>query len=90
MRKYALLNPADGTYTYHETLDALRVALAKRMFDIYLMQVHGSLYSVVDVNDETGAQTWSSPTGESQVSPQETLAELEKALKEYIESQQAP
>lgn len=88
MKKYALLNPSNGTYTYYETIDTLQAALVKRMFDFYRLQVHNTLYSVVDVDEVAGTETWRSPTGELELSPAQLLSELGILLREHIESQQ--
>lgn len=59
--KYAVLNPLTGEYNY-TTVEELPNLIAKTAIEVYLSQVHDTLYSVVQLNID-GTETWKSPQG---------------------------
>jgi hypothetical protein len=77
--KYAVLNPADGTYTYVNTLEEVVEKAAFFALSFYLIHVHDSPYSIVEVS-ENGAEAWTSPTGEAVLSPSQIEAQIRSEL----------
>lgn len=57
MIKYALLNPADGSYTYYDSEEQIKEELIKRAISFYISHAHGVAYSKVSI-DEHGWETW--------------------------------
>lgn len=55
--KYALLNPADGSYDYYDTEEQIKNELTKRAISFYISHAHGVVYSKV-TTDEHGWETW--------------------------------
>lgn len=72
MIKYAVLNPANGTYTKTTSEQERDTLLAKTAWEFYLSHVHNVAYSKIIVNDD-GSEQWSSPRGEPMLSPQQML-----------------
>lgn len=61
--KYAILNPAIGLYEYAETIEQATEIAAKTALDFYLVHVHNSIMSVVEVLDD-GSENWKNSSGE--------------------------
>ena len=57
MEKYALLNPADGSYTYYSTEEEVKMELAKKALSFFITHSHGIAYSKIII-DENGWETW--------------------------------
>lgn len=74
MIKYAVLNPANGTYTYCDTIEQRDNLIVTTALNFFLSTVNNAPYSVVEINQD-GSEIWSSPTGEKVMSPNE-LKEL--------------
>lgn len=55
--KYALLNPADGSYSFFDTEDEVKVELAKRAIEFFISHGHGVAYNKV-IYDENNWETW--------------------------------
>jgi len=55
--KYALLNPADGSYTYYDTEEETKLELAKKALSFFISHAHGIAYSKIEI-DENGWETW--------------------------------
>ena len=60
MIKYAILNPANGTYTFATTEAEREELLRKFAMEFYLSHVHGVPYSIVEVAED-GSEQWRAP-----------------------------
>lgn len=76
MRKYAILNPADGSYAYTQSAEEIKTMIAQRAWAFFLLHTHGTPYTVVDVDEVTGAEVWHAPNGELLISPEQMTAEI--------------
>lgn len=80
MRKYAALNPADGSYTYVQSIEELKATIAQRAWAFFLLHTHNTPYTVVDVDEVTGAEVWHAPNGDLRLSPQQIQAEIKAQI----------
>jgi len=55
--KYALLDPANGSYNYFNTEEEIKQELAKKALKFYITHAHGIAYSKIEI-DENGWETW--------------------------------
>lgn len=85
--RYALLNPANGSYELHDDLASLKAAMATNALEFFLLHTHGTPYSMV-CDSPDGSETWRTPQGEEIVPPVEFTDLIEPAVGEFIESNQ--
>lgn len=69
-KQYAVLNPADGTYTRVGSRDEAIAEGAKHAISFYFSHTHGSPITVVEIKSD-GVETWRNPFGEEIVAPEE-------------------
>jgi hypothetical protein len=62
-KKFAVLNPLNGSYTKASTTEERNSTLADFAWKIYLSHTHNLPYSVVEINDD-GSETWRNPQGD--------------------------
>jgi hypothetical protein len=67
---YKVLNPADGQYTTHVTLNLCLEHAIKVAYEFYLTHTHGHPYSVVTTRVD-GSEVWKTPEGVEIPSPEE-------------------
>jgi hypothetical protein len=70
MKKYAVVNPLTGTYTYTNTIEERDSLLAAIAWEYYTTQTYNQPYSIVTINED-GSETWTTPDGTPKLSPQE-------------------
>lgn len=80
--KYAILNPANGLYTYKDTYEEAVVQLAKQAVDCYsTFHCHGKPCSYVEVQDD-GSEIWKNHDGAVVPSPAEIEKQAERLMAE--------
>jgi hypothetical protein len=84
MKKFAVLNPLDGTYTYTDTETERDKLVAKFAFDLYRNHVHDAPYSIVEVAED-GSEKWFTISGEVIFNP--TL-DFDDLFQEMLKNQQ--
>lgn len=78
MKKYAYLNPNDGQYTTFDTKEAVIAAAVHAAFEFFITHTHGKPFAEIEVDEATGAETWSAAhDGSPMLSPAQLLAEVE-------------
>lgn len=68
MKKFAVLNPMDGTYTYTEDETKRDQLIVVAALQLYMTHVHDTPYSIVEMTEDNKEQ-WSNPSGEYIPSP---------------------
>jgi hypothetical protein len=80
MKVYKVLNPQTGEYTDAETLLACLNLVSKTAYDFYMTHTHGNPFTVVTVDEDTGAEIWTGVNGETILSP----AEIQEAINQQL------
>ena len=80
LKKYAILNPLDGSYVFETEHDLAVSKVAEIALALYKAQAHDVLCSYVDVADD-GSETWFAEDGTRVISPAEMQAEFEAQAK---------
>ena len=81
MKKYAVLNPANGQYTFFDTQEEAVDDFFKTMVNFSFPYFHNVQYSVVNIL-ENGDQEWTTPTGTAIENPIEQKQKLEELFEE--------
>jgi len=76
MKIYKVLNPQTGAYTDASTLLQCLNLVAENAYNFYLSHTHGAAFSIVNIDAETGAETWSNPAGDTILNPTEIQEQL--------------
>ena len=84
MKKFAVFNPADGSYTQVNTIEEAVTMAAQIACAFFMQQTNNAPFSVVEI-DENGAETWRTASGEQIDSPAAIKARLEAEMRK-IES----
>jgi hypothetical protein len=79
-QKFAVLNPSTGLYDEFSSSDLAVSAAVQVAFDFFIAHTHGQPFAVIEV-DDTGKETWTTPAGESILSPAQLLASTEEMRK---------
>jgi hypothetical protein len=90
---YKVLNPMDGSYTSHATMEECFEQIIKVAYAFYLSHTHNIPFAIVDQKID-GTEIWRSPDGKDMLSPEETFKmmadpfspEFQKLLAKYDES----
>jgi hypothetical protein len=77
--KYAILNPASGSYQYSDTLDGAATIAAQNATAFYNEHTHGAFLTVVEEVD--GAEKWYAPTGEQVPTNDDIVAKAARTLR---------
>ena len=88
MRKFAVLNPLEGAYTYTEDETERDRLIVDIILQLYINHVHGVPYSIVEI-DEDGKEHWYSPTGDEILSPK-VIEEAFTVINVQMESEKTP
>ena len=89
-KKYAVLNPADGTYQKFDTLEDAVSAGVEIAFNFYLLHTHNQPFVNITTNED-GSETWHSLGGNEILSPKQFEAETQRMvehLQSFAEAQQ--
>lgn len=70
--KYAIFNPATGTYDYVETLEQVPSKIAEMALQYYKSHSSGIAYTIVTI-DDNGWETWTNPEDTRTELPQDIL-----------------
>jgi hypothetical protein len=85
MKVYKVLNPQTGEYAEGRTLTQCLNLVAQTAYDLYMTHTHGNPFTVVTVDEATGAETWTGVNGETILSPAEIQAEIQKRFTEVAD-----
>lgn len=77
--KYAILNPADGSYQYSDTLDGAATIAAQTAVAFYKAHTHDAFLTVVEEVD--GVEKWYAPTGEQVLTGDEVQERIARTLR---------
>jgi hypothetical protein len=75
--KYAIFNPANGTYTYKDTYEEACSELASVGYEFYKSYSHGNPCTYIEVQED-GSEIWRSADGVVLPSPEDIRKEMEK------------
>lgn len=74
--KYAYIDQVTREYTFAETRDELKDALARSAALVFVEHYcNGEAYTIVETQED-GSEKWYSPTGEARLTPAELAAEI--------------
>ena len=83
-KKYAVLNPKDGTYQRFDTIEDAISSAVDKAFTFYLEHTNNQPFADITVNED-GTETWHSLDGNEMLSP-EKLEAQEQAMAEHLKS----
>jgi len=75
--KYAIFNPADGTYTYKDTYEDACLELVSVGYEFYKLHCHGHPCAYVEVQDD-GSEIWKNSDGVVVPSPADVQKQIKK------------
>lgn len=90
VKKYAVLNPTDGSYQKFDTVEAAVKQAVDTAFAFYLAQTHNQPFADITMNDD-GSETWHSLDGNEMLSPAQIEAEgqrMAEHMQSFIDAQQ--
>jgi hypothetical protein len=90
---YKVLNPSDGSYSSHATMEECYAQIIKVAYAFYVLHTHSIPFSIVDQKID-GTQVWRTPDGKDMPSPDDALKmmsdafspEFQQMLAKYNES----
>ena len=85
---YAVLNPMDGQYKKHNSLEEAVAYAGELAVSFFLSHTHDQPLSVVDVNDD-GSETWSSAYGQAGLSPEQVIEQLKNYVTQAMAAHNA-
>ncbi len=85
MKVYKILNPTTGEYVDAITPEECLDSIATIALDLYLKYTDQNLFSIADIDEGTGAETWTTANGENMLSP----SQMQNAMRLKV-SQAAP
>lgn len=88
MRKFAVLNPLDGTYTYTTDEVERDKLIVDTMFKLFMSHVHDSPYTIVETTED-GKEQWYTPKGDNILNPN-IIEEAFIAMHVQLESDKTP
>jgi hypothetical protein len=83
-KKYAVLNPNEGSYQRFDTTEEAINAAIDIAFAFYLHHTHNQPFADITINED-GSEIWQALDGSSMLSPEQLAAESEK-MDEHIQS----
>ena len=87
-KKFSVFNPLTGLNICVDTEHERDNLMAQLAWGLFLTHTHNAPYSAITVNED-GTETWTSPTGESILSPAQIEAEIEAEIAAEIANWQA-
>jgi hypothetical protein len=69
---YKVLNPSDGSYSSHATMEECYAQIIKVAYAFYVSHAHSVPFSIVDQKID-GTQVWRTPDGKDMPSPDEAF-----------------
>jgi hypothetical protein len=91
-KKYAVLNPTDGTYQKFDVLEDAMSAAVGIAFNFYLLYTRNQPFADITVNDD-GSETWHSLNGNPILSPEQLIQEQQLMIghiRSFAEAAQLP
>jgi hypothetical protein len=77
--EYRVLNPTDGSYSSHASIEECFDQIIRVAYAFYVSHTHNIPFSIVTVNPD-GSQTWKSPDGKDMPSPEEAFNMMKKTF----------
>lgn len=77
--KYAILNPADGSYAYSDTLEGATEIAAQNAVAFFKVHTHDAFLTVVEEVD--GGDKWYAPSGKQIPADVDLAEKVAKALR---------
>lgn len=88
MKKFAVLNPLDGTYVYTDNEIERDKLIVEAAFKLYISHVHDNPYAIVEITED-GKESWVTPKGEYTLNPN-GFEEFTTALHDFLGTEQTP
>jgi hypothetical protein len=76
MKVYKVLDPTTGEYIDTFTAEECQSKIVDIAYEIFVSYTHGNPYSIAEVDEETGAETWFNSQGETIMSLDEIKSRL--------------
>jgi len=83
MKKFAVLNPLDGSYVYTDNETERDKLIAQMAFNLYKNHVHDAPYSIIEVAED-GSEKWYAILGYDIYNPNK---EFDILVKDMLEAQ---